>query len=310
MARRRSQHRPQRLSEPGPGDTERIEISSDEEALPTQEALVRDGTSSIPDGGFSALPEEQQDELVKRMIRLMVCRNAMKKPVKREDLSKHVFANMANIKSKTKVFHGTLAAAQQKLRTIFGMEMVLIQRQLKQNRTQSSRTQMSATQSGASGTKGYILVSVLAPGLRAEDRKGRADLGFLMVVAGMILLEPGCRIEQGTLYRALTRLGVHVREKQGHKQLNGGNVKELLESLLVKQWYLEREKEGQTFYYTLGPRFRAEIDQNDLIEFVGAVYDLGGQKKGGLDDTSKAELKKRIDEACGVSTENMDEEEE
>lgn len=308
MVRSRSQrHSQRRASEPA--DTERIEVDSDDDYERTQDPLARDGISSIPDGGFSALAEEQQDELVKRMIRLMICRNATKKPVKREDLSKHIFANMGNIKSKPKVFQGTYNAAQQKLRTIFGMEMVHIQRQVKVTKTATSRTATPSTQSGPMGTKGYIVVSTLPQDTRAEERKGRATFGFLMVVAGMIVMEPTCRIEQDTLYRALQRLGVHVREKQGHRQLNGGNVKELLENVLVRQWYLEREKEDQTFFYTLGPRIRAEITTKNLIGFINAVYELTDPKNG-LDETAKAELRKRVDDFFGDSQDDVEMEEE
>lgn len=279
----------------------RVEISSDEEAADRrQRRLVRDGTSALPDGGFSALREERQDELVKRMIRLMICRNATKKPVPRAELSRYLFSNATDIKSKQKVFTGTFAQAQNKLRSVFGMEMVEIQKLVKQRATQTPRTQSQSQSAGSLGAKGYILVSVLPPELRVEDKKQKALMGFLTVVGGMILLEPGCRIEQDTLYRALAKIGVHVREKQGHKQLNGGNVKDLLEKILPGQWYLEREKEGQTFYYTLGPRFRAEIEDRDLIEFVNAVYTGNGQREAWLDETSRKELQMRLDQASGI----------
>lgn len=289
----------------------RIEIDSDDEYQNRGAPMRKDGSSSLPDGGFSALAEEQQDELVKRVVRFMICRNAEKRPVKRDELTKHTFANMGSLRSDRKVFQGAFNVAQQKLRSIFGMQMVLIQRQVKTNRSASSRMQTQFTQSGPVGTKGYILVSVLPPELRAEERKDRAGFGFLMVVAGMILLEPGCRIEQGALYRALGRIGVHVTEKKGHRQLNGGNVKKLLESTLLKQqWYLEREKEDQMFYYRLGPRLRAEISPEDLVDFVSAVYSLSDSNTGGLDETSKSELRKRLDDTNGISQEDMEEEEE
>lgn len=288
-------------------DTERIQIDSDDEYQTRGTSLPRDDSSSLPDGGFSALSEEQQDDLVKRMVRLMICRNAQKRPVKREELFRHIFANMGNIRPKSKVFQGTYNVAQQKLRRTFGMEMVLIQRHIKANRSATTKSQSQAQYSqGAVGTKGYILVSVLPPDMRAEERQDRAGFGFLMVVAGMILLEPGCRIEQKALYRALRRIGVQVTEKGGHQQLNGGNVKELLEGTLVRQWYLERGKEDQEFYYTLGPRFYAEIDPADLVGFVDAVYRLSDSNNGGLDETSQEELRKRLDDTRGVSQEDAD----
>lgn len=282
-------------------------LLSDEEEEVVDEPMVRDGTSSLPDGGFSALSEETQDELVKRMIRLMICRNAQKRPVQRAELSKYIFTNMPNIRSKQKVFAGTLSQSQNKLRSVFGMEMVEIQKQIKQRSTQMGKSQSSSQPTSSLGMKGYILVSVVAPELRVEDKKMKAMMGFLTVVGSMILLEPGCRIEQEVLYRALGKIGVQVREKNGHKQLNEGNVKELLEKILPGQWYLEREREEQQTFYTLGPRFRAEIEDKDLIEFVNAVYTGNGTRDAWLDETSRKELQMRLDQASGgVGLEDME----
>jgi len=154
MPRRRSQR-------PSDVDEERVVITSDEDENMLDETQIRDGTSSLPDGGFSALAEEQQDELVKRMIRYMVCRNTRKKPVKRAELSKHIFSNMSNIRSKGKVFQGTYMTAQTQLRALLGMEMVEIVKQVR-TRTGTSRSQSaSASQGATQGMKAFILASVL-----------------------------------------------------------------------------------------------------------------------------------------------------
>jgi len=292
MPRRRSQR-------PSDVDEERVVITSDEDENMLDETQIRDGTSSLPDGGFSALAEEQQDELVKRMIRYMVCRNTRKKPVKRAELSKHIFSNMSNIRSKGKVFQGTYMTAQTQLRALLGMEMVEIVKQVR-TRTGTSRSQSaSATQGATQGMKAFILASVLPQEGRVEDVAEMASIGFLTVIASFILLEPGCRIEQEALYRALGRIGVKVQEKGGHRQLNGGNVKELIESELPSQWYLEREREDKTFYYTLGPRLRAELEDNDLLAFIEAVLREGGRADTTLDESSRHELQLRLDEARG-----------
>lgn len=281
-------------------EAERVEMSESEGEM-GDEPIVRDGTSSLPDGGFSALSEETQDQLVMRMIRLMVCRHAVKKPVPRTEIRKYLFTNMTGIKSRQKVFSGTFSQAQNKLRSTFGMEMLEIQKLIKQRASQSQRTQSMSQGVGANGMKGFILVSVLPAELRVEDKRRKGMMAFLTVVGGMILLEAGCRIKQESLYRALGKIGVYVREKGGHKQLNDGNVKELMEKILPGQWYLEREREESEWYYTLGPRFRAEIQDNDLIEFINAVYTGNGTRDGWLDETSRKELQMRLDQAYGVN---------
>lgn len=297
-----SQRRSTRSSQRRGSDSQRVERISDEEDERRQAApLTREMGPSQGDSGYAALNESQQDELVKRLIRLMICRNARKRPVRRDEMTRHIFANMGNIRSRGNVFRGAFAAAQQKLRTVFGMEMVLVEKLVKQSRggSKSVASQSVGTNAGGGGgQKGYIVVSVLPADMRAEDERGKAELGFLMVVAGMIALEGECRIEQESLYRMLEKLGCQAVEKGGHKQLNGGNVKELLEKIFVAQWYLEREKEDASFFYTIGPRFRAEVADEDLIGFIDAVYGLGGDKFS-LDDMSKRELKMRLETSRG-----------
>lgn len=254
------------------------------------------------EAGFGRLSKGQQEMLVKRLVRLMLCRNMRKRPVRREDMRKHVFEGAGSVRGRY-VLAGVIKGAQRELRRVFGMEMVEVSRLVRQTRVAASRSQMTQSQAvGGGGGRGYVVVSCLGSELRAEDAKGKAELGFLMVVAGMIALEGGCRMEQGKLYQGLERLGCRVWEKGGHRQLNGGNVKELLEKVLVGQWYLEREREDGVFYYTIGPRFRAEISDEDLIGFVDAVYGLGGDKVT-LDEMSRQELKLKLEHSRGEGLE-------
>ena len=272
-------------------------IVHDEEMYEEGSSSQRRASQSAPTKGFSDLPEPQQDEIIARCVRYMICRNAKKRPVKRQDLSKHMFANMENIGRKNRVYAGAFEQVQHKLRNTFGMEIVEIQKIVRAKRTPSMTG--TASQSAAAPSKGYILVSCMSKDHRVEDLDGMAFLGFLTVVAAMILLEPGCRIKEEDLYASLKRIGVFVREKQGHKQLNGGNVRDLLEKQLVEQWYFEREKEDDTSYYTLGPRLRAEVSDDDLLAFVEAVYKLGSDANQTLDETGRKELQARLDEAWG-----------
>lgn len=258
-------------------------------------------------GGFSGLPEEQQEELVKRIIRLMIVRNMEKKPVLRQQLTAHVFKDMTNVGSKARIFKGALQRAQQKLRNGLGMDIVLVQKRFKAGGTQRA-TSMSASQSqgGGMGSKGYILISTLSDEAKSAEGLPVAEMGFVTVLACIIVLEPGCRIAEDALHKILEKMGVHVRERQGHKQLNGGNVKELLEKKLVEQWYLEKEKEDNQIFYTVGPRLRAEIKGDDLLEFINAVYMKGAGPDSVLDATAWKEVKLRMDEAWGVEPDEED----
>lgn len=278
-------------------DEDRL-ISHDDDEPCDEGPSQRGGSQSGPTKGFSDLPEAQQDEIISRCVRFMICRNAKKRPVKRQDLSRHMFQNMENIGRKNRSFTGAFEQAQHKLRNTFGMEVVEIRKLIKSKRT-TSMTAMASQSGPAAPPKGYILVSSMPKDHRVEDVDGMPLLGFLTVVAAMILLEPGCRISEQDLYASLKRIGVFVREKQGHKQLNAGNVKDLLEKHLVDQWYFEREKEDETTYYTLGPRLRAEVSDDDLLAFVEAVYKLGSDPNATLDESGRKELKARLKEAWG-----------
>lgn len=281
------------------GESERLLLGSDEELEEVQTSTQERGISQ-GEGGFASLSEGQQDELVHRFIRYMLFRNARKRPVRRTDLTKAVFRGMHNLKSKQKVFAGVYQKVQTTFRSTYGMEVMEITRKIRRVNTQRSTTQAaSSSQGGAGITKAYILVTTLPPYVRVVDAKRLGEVGFLTVIASMILLTPGCRLEEESLYRNLERIGVQVKESGGHKQLNNGNVKELLEKELPEQWYLEREKEDNSFYYTLGSRLRAEMSDENLLDFVEAVYQLGHDGSTALDETAREELKQRLVEARG-----------
>lgn len=282
-------------------DMERIVDGSDDEGAYDGGRGRKSQSSSLPDGGFAALSEAQQDELTQRFVRYMLCRQARKRPVRRADLSKHLFRNMTNITSKGRVFSGTLSKAQNELRNVFGMEVTEIARPIRRTNTQTQGGVSAATSgsqaSGGKLAKAYILVSALDPSTRVEDRPRLAEIGFLTVVACMVLMKPGCRISEEELSRALGRIGVQFVERSGHKQLNEGNVKDLIDKEFVEQWYLDRELEGNSVFYSLGPRLRAELKDEDLLDFVEAIYQSGSDTTSMLDSTARQELQQRLSEA-------------
>lgn len=259
-------------------------------------------------GGFYSLEFSVQQSLVKKLIRLMLMRNTKKKPVRRDEITKFLFDSLPAGTSKTGVFKGVMTVAKQQLRDVFGMEMVEVQKRVKNVRmgTATQRYMTSQSSSGGTSGKGWILRSLLSEELRAEENSKKAEMGFLMVVAGMIMLETGCRMEAEKLYKSLERVGCCVWEKGGHKQLNGGNVKELLEKKFINMWYLEREKDGDDWWYRIGDRLMKEVSDDDLVEFVNAVYCLGGNAAQ-LDDVSKRELKEKLEAARGEGVGEDDE---
>lgn len=247
---------------------------------------------------FDEMSNEDQQELVKRLIRYMVCRNAKRKPVRRADLSKYVLANHEDARSKARIFNATLEAARKDLDANFGFRIVEVYKKTRPNPTAASSTKQSQSQSeGAGFSKAYIIVSTLSSQARPENKRDWATFGFLTVVAAIISLTPEVRIEEDALYRSLERLGTIVKESRGHAQLNGGNVKEFIENVLVSQWYLERAKEDDAWWYKIGPRLWAELEFSDLIMFIEAVYKEGGAGSTGIDENAKKELTSKLEDA-------------
>lgn len=291
-------------------DMERVVEGSDDDMMHDSTQRKDRPSSSLPDGGFAALAEAQQDDLTQRFVRYMLCRQARKRPVRRADLSKHVFRNMPEITAKSRIFNGTLEKAQNQLRHVFGMEIVEIARPIRKNTAQShgstSMTASASQSSGTKSTKAYILVSALDSSLRVEDRPRMAELGFLTVVACIVLMKPGCRISDEELGKALLKIGVNLTDRSGHKQLNGGNVKDLIEKEFVDQWYLDREVDGSSVFYILGPRLRAELKDEDLLDFVEAIYQSGSDATSKLDGTAREELEQRLKDANRIDDEFLD----
>lgn len=264
----------------------------------TQPDTQENGTT----GGFSALTDDQQEELVRRVVRYMLARNARKRPVRRNDLSKFVLSSLPE-GGKGRVFNAAFERGRTELEKTFGVRVVEVFRPVKSSAGSATRRTQTQTQTQAGGvagmTKAYIVVSSLPQKLRAENRRAHPLYGLLMMIASIIALTPECRIEEGALYRALERLGIFVRENNGHKELNGGNVKELMEKTLVEQWYLDKEKDGDEMFWKIGPRLWAELDLGDIIMFVEAVYKEGGSETSGIDEVAHADLKRKMESAMG-----------
>lgn len=255
-------------------------------------------------GAFEDLSEDDQVQLVKRLIRYMICRNAKRKPVRRADLSKYVLANHEEVRGRARLFNATFEQARLQLEQTWGMRVVEVFKKTRANPTAGSSRRQTPSQSDSGGfSKAYVLVSTLPDVMRAENKREWPLFGFLTVVAGIIALTPEARIEEDALHRSLARLGTHVRETRGHGQLNGGNVKELLDNILVGQWYLERVKDDDGWWYKIGPRLWAELEFTDLITFIEAVYNESGTGATGIDENARKELTTKLE---AVMSESLD----
>jgi ribosomal protein L12E/L44/L45/RPP1/RPP2 len=265
-----------------------------------------------PEKGWLALSETEQNEYAATIVRHALARQATKSVFRRNELTKAMFPPGSAVKSRQSIFSGAFKLAQSHLQNVYSVEMLEVVKQLKSGRgaiatqaLKATATQTAAdgahTQVSGGGAKAYILVSTMPQSLRPKTSEEWAVRSFLAIIASIIMLKPDCRVEEKELEQALLRAcGVRVQEAKGHRQLNGGNVKELLQNTFVKQWYLEREKEDREYYYIIGPRLRAEFDDDSMIQFVTAVYNLGADQQNEMDATTKKELQQRLDAARGI----------
>lgn len=289
-----------------PRRSSRVESDSDSDGASAT------GTAAAPaatqtEKGWAALTEDEQDALTGTVVRHLLMRHATKAPVKRADISRALA--VSDVKARNSIVKEAIRSAGEVLENTFAAKMVEVVKQTKGGRSGATQPQTqtqkptTATQRAADGTetqvsgagqKAFILVSSAEKEERrvTEDSATRA---FLAVIASIILLTPECRVEEGELETALkTAVGAALVESGGHKQLNGGNVSGLVRNDFVRQWYLECQKEDGHNYYYIGPRLRAELDDDSLIAFISAVYEINTDKQGGaMDTTTRDELQQR-----------------
>lgn len=255
----------------------------------------------------------QQELFVRRVVRLMICSNTTKIPVSTAQLTSHVFQGIYPLSATSfnrRLLQTFISRAQEQLRSILGMEMVLISKQ-NVSFAQPQRRQRRRP------TSAYILVSTLPSSMRVRDENEFAALALMTVMASLIVLHPDCCLEEEELFRTLGRCGIQpqteCRELGMHQD---GNVAHWIKNTLPGQWYFQRDYVESKLYYSLGGRLRAELNDADILGFVDATLRLavavfsdnegggggagvGDELPDGLDDEGRRLLQQRLDEATG-----------
>lgn len=272
--------------DPGASGSDGAEGTQDVRATPR--AYQAEGKS------FADLSPEDQDKLVGRIVRRLLVRNVSRVPIKREELSK---ALGTDIPRKRKLLQEVIDASRRVLRAELGMDLVEVNRRVA-HRGGGAGGGGGATQSAATAAamgapaKAYVVISSLAPELRPEPRADeKAVLAFTTVLASMILLEPGARLSEDRCFDFFVKMGLGTAGAPAgapvvHPQL--GDVRALVGKTLPSQGYLDREKEGDGWVLTLGPRLRVELADSDLLTFVEGVF---GEA---LDAANRKELELRL----------------
>ncbi|KAH9539347.1 hypothetical protein CY35_15G053400 [Sphagnum magellanicum] len=207
------------------------------------------------------------DKLTAEVVRYMLFK-AHKQPdvpVKREELTRLVTDNHPN-----RSYPGVVISnAQEKLKSIFGLEMVEIHRKSKTSRSKGASSQGTTT----ADVKVYVLRSLVSETLRKkfiETAESTAFSGFALVVVGIIQLAGGDRVPEETevVWQQLRRLGIQESD-ENHQVF--GNIKQAMETL-AKQRYIQKDKvasnEGDSFVFELAERAEDEAFKKKLQDFI------------------------------------------
>ncbi|KAJ3021034.1 hypothetical protein HKX48_009353 [Thoreauomyces humboldtii] len=227
-------------------------------------------------------------------------------PLRRDDINKKV------LKENARAFVVVFQRAQERLREVFGMEMVeLPVREKKQSSNQAGRRAGAAakTDRATATSRAYVLRSVLS----ANERTVALDwdteepsMVLLCIILGLIHVS-GRRIDEADLTNHLKRLGLH-RSGAPHPIFNA-TLDEILADH-VKHGYLDRYRLDETdadqqplHAYTWGPRARVEMPEEAMMAFVTDAYT-------DLTPLAKARLEKDVARLAGPAGVIVQEEEE
>ncbi|KAF7721793.1 hypothetical protein EC973_004118 [Apophysomyces ossiformis] len=208
---------------------------------------------------------------VKDTVRYALACEFKRQPIRRDDINKKI------LHQHTRDFRTVFMDAQQKLRHIFGMEMVELQAREKPAVAGGRK----ADSNKSSVTRNYILRNILPEKYNQPDIIKRSDeeytqIGILYVILALIFVHEQA-LADVELKQHLDRLRV------ADETTLFGERDKLLDSF-VKQGYLHRQKTGHdqdpssdaVWEYYWGPRAKAEIPEENMVEFIASMYGAEG----------------------------------
>ncbi|KAF9584433.1 hypothetical protein BGW38_006466 [Lunasporangiospora selenospora] len=208
-------------------------------------------------GADIPIPREDFERLVKNVVRLAIFTSHSDSALKRDDIR-------AALDNHAKLFDKVFQEAQNRLRDIFGMELVEL----------TSKGRLG--HGGEKGTKSYILVNKLPLELvqsSAVDWEPEAErTGLLMVILSLIMVRQGAIYESALLLQ-LRQLGLLEATS------TFGDFRKELDQLIKKR-YIESSKlemvddsgEKRETELRWGSRSRAEIPERNVVQFILEVF--------------------------------------
>ncbi|KAG0004836.1 Melanoma-associated antigen F1 [Entomortierella chlamydospora] len=200
---------------------------------------------------------EDFERLVKDVVRLAIFTSHSEQALKREDI-KNVLSDHS------KLYDPVFQKAQERLRDIFGMELVEL------------TTKGRSGQATEKGAKSYMLRNILPMELLSGGvvnwEAELEDMGLLMVILSLIFVRQGAILESA-LMSHLRRLSL-LEDNSPF-----GDIQRKLE-VLIKKRYLDKFKldhmdesgEKAEVEYRWGARARVEVPEENVVKFIQEVF--------------------------------------
>ncbi|KAF9111065.1 hypothetical protein BGX27_005464 [Mortierella sp. AM989] len=218
------------------------------------------------------IPPEDFERLVKDVVRLAIFTSHSEQPLRRDDI-KNVLSDHSRL------YDTVFKKAQERLRDIFGMEMVEL------------KTKGRNGQASEKGAKSYMLRNILPvellSGAVVDWEADLADMGLLMVILSLIMVREGV-IFESALMSHLRRLSLLEDDSPF------GDIQKKLD-VLIKKRYLDRFKldhmdesgEKAEAEYRWGARTRVEVPEENVVKFIQEVF--GREAPLGLEARSRTD---------------------
>ena len=194
-------------------------------------------------------------------------------------------------------FKNIFEAAQEQLRTVFGMEMTELPQ--REKTTISQKRAAARSSQSASSSKTYILTStlparyrrpkVLQPAQIPSTAAESAYVGLTTFVVALIYLSPSNQLAENRLEKHLKRMNAD------NYVLSGEKTENVLKRMERDKYIIkvrERDNGGEeTVDYVVGPRGRVEVAEKGVAGLVRTVY--------GKQDAEAEELDRRLVRSLG-----------
>ncbi|CAG8628873.1 5161_t:CDS:2 [Paraglomus brasilianum] len=240
------------------------------------------------------LTEEEFERKVKDVVRLALCSELRRTPMRREDILKKVLVNHP------KAYNQVMAAADTRLRDVFGMTIAELPTKERRNVIGSTAARRAAANKDRPTTtyvKSYMLKNVIPQEHRRSElinwRNDEPAMGLLMVILSLILVN-GRVLTDDQLNHYFRRLYL----TENHHEVFD-NIGEVVNTF-VKQGYLDKVKlasadtsrssDKDHYEYYCGPRAKVEIKESNMIGFIQRIFG----------DVSLEKLSKQIERASGT----------